>query len=320
MFDLRSGDLAKRLLAGLLIAAGWMGCAAANKPTRPIPAIEHVVLISVDGLRPDLALRANMPILRGMLREGAYTFWAQTVAAAITLPAHTSMLTAVAPPKHGITWNTDLPEVAYPRRPTVLEMATRAGYVTAMVAGKSKFAALDKPGTISHVFIPSAANSAVDNENVIARAEKMISDFKPNLLFVHFADVDAAGHDHGWGSPEQIAAIEKTDAALGRIFTAVTRAGLRASTLIILSADHGGAGSTHGADDPRSRHIPWIVVGPGVKRGYDLTQIRELEVRTEDSAATICYVLGLARPAYFDGRPVLDAFARVPAAQVQLHQ
>ena len=74
-----------------------MGCAtmaaANNKLTRPIPAIEHVVLISVDGLRPDLALRANMPSLRGMLREGAYTFWAQTVAVAITLPAHTSMLT-----------------------------------------------------------------------------------------------------------------------------------------------------------------------------------------------------------------------------------
>ena len=68
-----------------------------------------------------------------------------------------------------------------------------------MVAGKSKFAALDKPGTISHVFIPSAANSSVDNETVSVRAEQMISAFKPNLLFVHFADVDAAGHDHGWG-------------------------------------------------------------------------------------------------------------------------
>jgi len=39
---------------------------------------------------------------------------------------------------------------------------------------------------------------------------------------------------------------------------------LEERTLLILTADHGGAGRTHAADDARSRTIPWIIVGPGV--------------------------------------------------------
>jgi arylsulfatase A-like enzyme len=282
------------------------------KPSRPIPAIQRVVLISVDGLRPDLALRANMPNLRNMMREGAYSFWARTTAVSITLPSHTSMVTGVKPDKHGITWNRDLPlrELVYPRHPTVMEMARAAGYVSAMVAGKSKFAALNKPETITHFFISSDADRAATNDDVAAHAEQIIAKHKPHVLLVHLAEVDSSGHEKGWGSSEQIAAIEKTDLVLGRIFKALDNAELRSSTLVILSADHGGAGRSHGADDARSRHIPWIAAGPGVKRGFDLTQLAGLEINTEDSAATICYVLGLPQQPYFDGTPVLAAFDR----------
>jgi len=300
----------RRYAGALLVLCFAVIAPAAEKPTRPISEVQHVVLISIDGLRPDLALRANMPALRGMLHDGAYTFWAKTTALSITLPSHTSMVTGVKPDKHGIIWNSDLPlrEPVYPKSPTVMEMATQAGYVTAMVVGKSKLATLNKPGTITHVFVPAGANSSVSNADVAAHAEEIIAKYKPDLLFVHFPEVDVTGHDKGWGSDSQIAAIEKTDAAIARVFAALDRAELRTSTIVILSADHGGAGLTHGADDPRSRHIPWVIVGPGVRRGYDLTQLADLEVRTEDSAATICYLLGLPQQPYFDGSPVLAAF------------
>lgn len=301
------------------LALLWTACTgtqamAVEKPVRSVPAVEHVVIISVDGLRPDLALRADMPTLRGMLRDGAYTFWAKTTAVSITLPSHTSMVTGVIPDKHGITWNSDLPlsKPVYPRYPTVMEMATQAGYVTAMVAGKSKFAALDKPQTITYTYVPAGQNSHDDNDVVASKAEQIIAAHRPGLLFVHFPDVDGAGHGIGWGSPQQIATIEKTDGHLKRIFAALDKAGIASSTVVILSADHGGAGRNHGADDVRSRHIPWIAVGPGIKRGYDLTQIAELEVRTEDTAATACYLLGLPQQPYFDGKPVLSALENPP--------
>jgi len=251
-----------------------------------------------------------MPNLRSLLSTGAYSFWAKTTALAVTLPSHTSMVTGVAPAKHGIVWNSDLPfrETVYPTYPTVMELATRAGWVTAMAAGKSKFATLNKPGTITHVFVPSSPNSSVDDDVVADHAVDMIGKYRPALLFVHFPGVDHWGHDKGWGSPQQIAAIERADLQLGRILAAIGQAGLSATTAIIVSADHGGAGRTHGPDDARSRHIPWILTGPGVRSGFDLTQLEDLEIHTEDTAATVCYLLGLPLSKAFDGKPVLAAF------------
>lgn len=285
--------------------------APVRKPTRPIPAIEHVLLISIDGLRPDRALLADTPTLHALMREGTFTMWARTTAASITLPSHVSMVTGVTPRKHGIEWNADLPlkEPIYPKVPTVMEMATRAGYDTAMVAGKAKFSTLNKPGTIAQVFVPT---DSVTNDVVAAQAEAVITRDKPALLFVHLPEVDAVGHAKGWGSPEQFAKIGETDRALARVLAALDRAGIRQSTFVLVTADHGGAGLTHGPEDARSRTIPWIAVGPGVKKDFDLTELADLTVNTEDSCATICYVLGLPQQPYFDGKPVYQAFERAP--------
>jgi arylsulfatase A-like enzyme len=306
----------KLVLASLCFAAALsvpaQVAAPQVMPRRPIPAVEHVLIVIVDGLRPDVLLLADAPTLHGMARSGAYSFWARTTDVAVTLPSCTSMLTGVTPRSHGVTWNGDLPagKQAYPLVPTVLEMATRAGYVTAMVAGKSKFAALDKPGTITHAYVP--ATPKISDEQVTAEAVKMIAAYQPSLMCVHYPDVDGAGHAKGWGSPAQLIQIAKTDAQVALLLAALEHAGMRGSTLVLVSADHGGAGRGHGPDDLRSRFIPWIVAGPGVKPGYDLTQSGALQVATEDTSATVCWLLGLPLQAYFDGRPVTAAFEAVP--------
>jgi len=45
----------------------------AARPVRPYPDVDHVVIISIDGLRPDRLLLANTPTLRGLIARGAYT-------------------------------------------------------------------------------------------------------------------------------------------------------------------------------------------------------------------------------------------------------
>lgn len=323
----------------------WLALAAANfalgqapapvsKPQRPIPAIEHVVVIGIDGLRPDRMLLADSPVLHGLMKTGSYSMWMRTTPLAVTLPSFTSMMTGVNPRKHGIDWDRDMPTVApfYSKTPTIFELASKVGYVTAFASGKSKFVALAKPGTVTHTFFPKVdpavsvaawdkpektspegiafgAAEKVPDPVVIENALKFIESFKPNFLFVHLPSVDTVGHDKGWGSPEQLAQIAKTDAHVGEILAALDRAGIRESTVVIISADHGGQGLSHGPDDPRSRYIPWIVNGPGVRKGVDLTQQVELDLRTEDTCATACWLLGIALPANFDGKPVLQAFA-----------
>jgi arylsulfatase A-like enzyme len=324
----------------LVVATATVALAQApapiTRPQRPIPEIEHVMVIGIDGLRPDRLLLADAPTLRGLMKGGAYTMWARTTALAVTLPSFTSMMTGVNPRKHGVDWDRELPFSipVYAKTPTIFEMAAGAGYVTAMAAGKSKFSALDKPGTIAHAFYPKveldvvvaaegqpatsepgrafAKKEKVTDDVVIAESVKIIESFRPNFLFIHLPQVDTVGHDKGWGSAAQLEQIGKTDALVAQILSAVERAGLRESTLVMVSADHGGAGLTHGPDDERSRQIPWIASGPGVRKNFDLTQSAALVVRTEDTCATACWLLGLPQLPNFDGKPIYEAFEKAP--------
>ena len=70
---------------------------------KPVAAIDRVLIISIDGLRPDLLLRAYMPRVRGLCAAGSYTFWAETTPEAYTLPCHLTMLTGAPAEAHGVT-------------------------------------------------------------------------------------------------------------------------------------------------------------------------------------------------------------------------
>jgi len=288
-------------------------CLALALCAAPASASRHVVIVSVDGLRPDVALRAKMPAFRSLMDRGSFSMYAMTTDVAITLPSHTSMLTGVTPLKHGIHYNSDPRPVdpPAPAWPTIFELAHRAGLSTAMCAGKSKFSVLAQPGTLDSVLVPPPG-SAYSDSLVASRAVRWIRRMRPDLLFVHLPSLDTIGHSRKWGSREQVAAAELCDRELGRVLNAIRAAGLEDSTLVILSTDHGGAGTTHGGLDARSRLIPWVAAGPGVKRDFDLAQIQDLQVHTEDTFATAAAWLGLALAKPVDGRAVTEIHEAVP--------
>lgn len=262
-------------------------------PQKPVAQIDRVLIVSVDGLRPDLLLRGNTPNLHRLIESGAYTFWARTTAASTTLPSHVSMLTGVVPEVHGIMWNADLPlaKPVYPAVPTLLDLARKSGYSTAIASGKSKFNLVTRPESLNWSYF--STTPTCEDAEVTTNAEQILREHKPQVMFVHLPGTDNAGHAKGWGSPEQMAAIEQADKCVGTFLTALEELKLRDSTLVIITADHGGAGRTHGPDDPRSRTIPWIVSGPGIRRNFDLTCIQDLDVETYDTFTTSCTMLGI---------------------------
>ncbi len=300
------------LLLGLVAQPAWA-------QERPRPTPHRLVIVSVDGLRPDLMLRAQTPHLRALMNRGVYTMWAETTDVAVTLPSHASMLTGVEPEVHGVNWNADLPEgqVLYPSKPTLLELGRRAGYTAGVVAGKSKFDTLFAPGSTDYLWISNQTSS--ENEPVMEAAIEMISTRRPDILFLHLAETDKLGHAFGWGGPEIIAGIERVDTMIGRLVTLLEREGDLDNTFILISADHGGSGRNHGANDPRSRYIPWILVGPGIRKGIDLTLYRDVTVRTEDTFATAAMLMKIPVPEPVTGRPVPGILAEgellVPATQ-----
>lgn len=270
---------------------------------------KHVLIISVDGLRPDLFLRAETPNIHSLFKGGSFSFWAKTTPSSVTLPSHVSMLTGVIPEVHGIMWNGDLPlsKPVYPNVPTLFQLAKKNGYTTSMVAGKSKFNVLDVPGSIDFKFV--TADNKTEDIHVAREAVEILRSNQPEVMFVHFAGPDNVGHAKGWGSPEQIAAIEVADACIGQLLETLKVINRTKTTYILLSADHGGAGRTHGPDDPRSRTIPWILYGPGVRKNYDLTLLgREVDIHTYDTFATVCSILGIKPEKRIEGKVVVQAF------------
>ena len=293
--------LAHFLALELLLVAAFATRIHAADEAAAVPRAERVVIISVDGLRPDLLIRANVPNIRALLAAGSYTFWARTVDEGYTLPAHVSMLTGLSPQKHGVTWNDHI-EQSYPQSPTIFEVAKGAKLTTALASGKTKFVVLDKPGTVDWKYLPR--DEPVLDRSVAEQAAAIIRDHKPHLMFVHLAGVDYVGHVRGWGSPDQLVWVGEADKAVGIVLKAVADAGVADSTLLILTADHGGAGVEHGPGDERNLRIPWIVVGPGVRKGRDLTRYPELNVSIMDTFATACAALGLSPKSPVEGKPV----------------
>jgi predicted AlkP superfamily pyrophosphatase or phosphodiesterase len=253
--------------------------------------------LSIDGLRPDAIELTPMVNLQSLMQVGAYSLVAQTIHPSVTLISHSSMVTGLCPDKHGVNWNDYIPGLGYAKGIDIFDLAHAAGLRTVMVVGKEKLRQVTEPeSTDVFEFIN-------DRDVVIAArvAELIPQDF--DLMFVHFPTPDGMGHVYGWLSPEQFSVIFRADEALQTILNALQNAGMRDDTLIIVTADHGGHGTTHGTSQLEDMTIPWIITGPGVHHAVLPTNIN-----TTDTAATAAWALGLPLPQDWDGMPVLEAF------------
>jgi len=135
-----------RGLIWVLLVAWAAGAPEVQAQQKPAPL---VVVISVDGLRPDYVTAADahgakVPNLRRFLREGAYAEGVVGVVPTVTYPSHTTLMTGVWPAKHGIWANTtfDPLQKNYQgwywysediRVPTLWDAAAQAGRTTASI-------------------------------------------------------------------------------------------------------------------------------------------------------------------------------------------
>ncbi len=280
------------------------------------PRTEHVFVFSFDGGNPTIIQQAEMPNLKRLAAEGAYSWEANTIIPSKTLPSHTSMLTGVDIAKHGIDWNDYFPMRGTVKVPTVFSLtkAAHPDYSTALFCGKIKFRHLwikDSLDVFScgspYTYGPIPATEEkklVPAPQVAAQAAAYIAEKKPQLCFIHFPDADSAGHKYGWGSPEQLEAFKVCDVALGEVLAAIEKAGITSSSTVILSADHGGRDKNHFDPVVNNTTIPWIIWGKGVKKQH---AIAKKTIMTYDTAATVLTLLDVPLPAHFDGEPVLEA-------------
>lgn len=279
--------------------------AAHLRPTAPITA--HLIIISVDGLRPDAIAAFDTPHLRRLIREGSYTLDARTILPSKTLPSHTSMLTGEGPDRHGVLWNNvAMATKDHVEVPTIFGVARSHGYRTAAFFSKPKFNAIQQPGTLDYSQAPGNWFAKWSVDRTTTDVARYLVSGRPNILFVHLAEPDTAGHRSGWMGAAYGQAVTQADAGVGRIMASAERAFGHGNYTLIVTSDHGGHDDDHGDDDPRDVTIPWLAWGRGVRPGP--LPAGGL-VNTVDTASTSLWLLGLREPTDWAGAPVMAAFA-----------
>ena len=285
------------LLAVVLALAPLSACGGGAGPTTPPPSplpspSPRVLLISIDGLRPDAAI-SHAPAIVGLFGHSAGTWEAVTIEPPNTIPAHASMLTGVLPRVHGITWGDYQPARGLVQVQTVFSAAKAAGKTTAIITGKNGFRHYWLPGSLDHFFDHNGGATVLADE-----ALRWLP--RTDLMMVAFSDVDLTGHERLWMSDHYLAAVSNVDAEVARLVAAAPP-----QTTIILTADHGGNGFDHVGTGRQVMHVPWMLSGPRAAAGAPLPPVAIL-----DTAPTVLHAHGVPIPAGMGGRVVTEAFAR----------
>jgi predicted AlkP superfamily pyrophosphatase or phosphodiesterase len=249
------------------------------------PPVTRVLAVSIDGLRSSAISelgRAGTPTLHRLMSRGASTLNARTEREmTVTLPNHTGMVTGrrivASQGGHGVTWNDDRLRPRTVQRAaghdvsSVFRVVHNAGRRTAVFASKTKFSLFERSwdGAIDKFRV------RLDNAGLVRMVRSDLLGANRAFTFLHLSAPDSAGHASGWGSRAYLEAVRATDRRLGQLVRTIEGTPRLSRHLVLMvTADHGGAGKDHG--DPTrlvDYRVPFIVWGPTVAHRQSLYRL-----------------------------------------------
>lgn len=234
------------------------------------PPPVNIFLITLDTTRADRlgcygytqALTPELDALakNGVLFERAYA------PAPMTSPSHTSIMTGLWPPEHGV--NTNALTVLDPNIPTIAELLQQRGYATAAFPAASMLAArfglnrgfqsyfddLSDPKTGADRMQRSRDGRYIADLSIQWLKEQQQADDAPFFCWLHFYDP----HDPYNFHPQEFdakfrerpydAELAYVDRQIGRIIDELERLGELENTVIVIAGDHGESLGEHGED------------------------------------------------------------------------
>jgi predicted AlkP superfamily pyrophosphatase or phosphodiesterase len=265
--------VARFVVAGIFLAPP---AAFAQPPAHYVALISVDGLRPVDAMgKGGCAVPAA---LAELARSGVQAEGVVGVLPTVTYPSHATLVTGAYPAKHGVL-NNDRPRDGAPwhfdrsdiRTPTLWDAARRKGLSTAIVTWPSSYgadvdylipedlsnrddvAARVKAGSSPGLFEslesrgkPVSLLPFGDRESGVpldamtaAFSQEIVRRFKPNLLLLHFLDLDHREHFEGIASPGACASLERIDRHIAGIRTAYGEAGILDRTTFFVVSDHG---------------------------------------------------------------------------------
>lgn len=256
--------IARRLSAGALSVCLVL-CAACtvkqspdvttNQPARA-PHARTVVLISIDGCRPDYLERGYTPTLSRLASEGARARALIPSVPTLTFPVHYTLVTGLHPDHHGVVGNT----MTDPARPGAKfslgnhEQVRDAFWwdgaqpiwVTAELHGV-RTATMFWPGSEAAIrgvrpthWRPYDKKFTYDQrvDQVLAWLDEPEST-RPRFVTLYLEGVDTAGHSDGPDSPAVNEELRKADAAVARLCDGLSARAMLSATNLVIVSDHG---------------------------------------------------------------------------------
>ncbi len=271
-----------------------------------------VLLVIIDGLRPDAITPASMPVLSRLGAAGWAAGTACTIRPSVTVAALTSLATGVSPARHGV----DHPSLTRLGRigglaPLPIELR-RAGVATSIFApvlgGAPRWmaGALLRLGGVTRLAGGASAPAAVLRQ----AAEHTASAAGRHCVVAYVNDTDIAGHAWGWMSTPYLEAAGAVDQGLPALAPLLADP----ECLVLVTADHGGGGVlSHDHDHPHpvNDRIPLYLLGEAVAGPAISAEPASLL----DIPATVLWALGVPIPEQYEGRVLHEAFVReaIPA-------
>ncbi len=256
-----------------------------------------VILIMIDGLRPDVLSPERTPTLNSLRARGASTLAARSVMPCITLPCHMSIFHSVPPERHGVTTNVWSP-MARPL-PGLVEVARAAGKRCGLIINWEPLRNVSQPGSLSLLLFHDNVETPTGDQVMAAEAMRALAMEPLDFAFLYFGSTDIAGHAFGWMSPEYLAQATVVDTLVARVL-----AEQPPDTHVLIQADHGGLERNHGTDIPENMTIPWLLAGPSIRPNHAIQR----PVSLLDTAPTLARLLGLTPHPQWEGRAVDEAF------------
>jgi predicted AlkP superfamily pyrophosphatase or phosphodiesterase len=263
-----------RLLALLLPILTVTSCQEAPE-VAPTP---KVLVIGIDGVRPDVLADVPTPVLDALAEGGAFTHRAWTVFPSVSGPSWSSLLIGVWPDKHGVTDNdfTGKRYDEYPDFLTRIETVRPELSTFAVADWKPLVAADDGRATISdridvkHVLDGYETGWPEGDERSVELAVDHLTTANPDALFVYLGTPDEISHETRAIGDEYREAIAQADQHVGRLVAAIRARPTYAQEdwLILVSTDHGRTeDGGHGGNTPEERTIFYLAAGLSAEPG-----------------------------------------------------
>lgn len=263
---------------------------------------KKVILILVDGMRPDAMEQCGNKYFGELKKKCAYTLNAQTVWPSKTLPAHLSLFYSIPPEKHGTTSNEKfVPHpTSEPADNGLFERLRLLDKKSCMYYSWEPLKNVTGPEsealTVSELLRYQDFQDQDEDKLITKRALNGIKEVNPDFAFIYIGSTDSTGHREGWMSD---AYLERVDAALDRIKTIMDKT--KGEYTIIITADHGGHDKTHGNDIPEDMTIPLFIYDKDIKPGKISGDVSILDI-----APTIAEFMDFAAPESWEGKSLVS--------------